>query len=234
MTAPVAIVSGSGLDLSAVLDAVHKVVSFEEAGVLVGGPLAGHQRAFIHGVCGGRPVILQGGRLHCYEGLYAPAAAFPADVLAREGVETIVFTNAAGGLHPEMQPGALLAANSIVPFLPPQGSRWWDEAPSFLAPDFVVPGCDFEGTYAWVLGPNYETRAEIGALHTLGAAAVGMSTGPEMARCSALGIRCAAVSCITNNCCTPMVLTHEHVVEVSRAASDRIAALLRRLFEDVL
>lgn len=234
MKSPAAIVAGSGIDLSHVLDSIVEVIPFRAADAIPQGAVAGHEYAFLRGMSGARPVIVQCGRRHCYEGIKAPGAAATVDALAQMGVDTIVFTNAAGGLQPEMKPGDLMAVAQVRPFLPPQGSPWWPEAPATIAPDFDLPGCDHAGAYAWVLGPNYETRAEIAALHAVGAAAVGMSTGPEMARCRERGIRCAAVSCITNNCCTPMVLTHEHVVEMSRGASDRLTALLRRWLAEML
>jgi purine-nucleoside phosphorylase len=105
--------------------------------------------------------------------------------------------------------------------------RRWPAAPAQLMPDFELPGCDASGAYHWVHGPCYETRAEIRALQTEKSSAVGMSTAPEMHRAQALGMRAAAISCITNNCCTPQHLTHEHVLRTAAAASARLSALLR-------
>ena len=79
----------------------------------------------------------------------------------------------------------------------------------------------------WVHGPCYETPAEIAALRRMSVCAVGMSAGPELARCRELGIPAAVVSCITNNCCERSTLTHDHVVQTARSASSALVALIR-------
>ncbi|MBN2310707.1 MAG: purine-nucleoside phosphorylase [Candidatus Hydrogenedentes bacterium] len=221
--APLGIVAGSGIDLRGLLDRVEREQAFHEVAGLVSSAVPGHAGRFLHGVCGGHPVVLQCGRLHVYEGLAVGEVVRTVDVLASSGVRTILFTNAAGGLLPEMEPGELLAVERVRP-MPYRG---WPEAPESIEPDIEVPRCDHRGAYMWVHGPSYETRAEIAALQRLGGAAVGMSTAPELCRCRELGLRAAAVSCITNNCCQPQVLTHAHVVETACRASRRIAALIR-------
>lgn len=220
--ARIAVVAGSGLDLGGLLDTTERAVSFEEAGVGQTG-VTGHTGRFLLGACVGRPVVLQEGRRHVYEGLALEEVTATVDALHGFGVRAVVFTNAAGGLKPEMRAGDLVSATEIQP---------WPcrrvELPERLHPDFTIPGCDAAGAYMWVHGPCYETRAEIGLLQRLGGAMVGMSTAPEFVRCRALGMRAAAVSCITNNCCAPMHLTHEHVLQTAASASRRLTSLLRR------
>jgi purine-nucleoside phosphorylase len=220
--ARVAIVAGSGLDLSGLLDVVEREVGFAEAGVGMVG-VAGHAGRFLLGTCAGRPIVLQQGRRHVYEGLTLPEVSSTVDALHEFGASVVVFTSAAGGLMPEMRPGDLVCASMI---------QTWPcrrlDLPERLYPDFTIPGCDATGVYLWVHGPCYETRAEIALLRKIGGAMVGMSTAPEMARCRQLGMRAAAVSCITNNCCAPMRLTHEHVLETAASASRRLTSLLRR------
>ena len=220
--APIGIVSGSGLDLAGILDAVEEEVSFAAAGVGET-DVAGHEGRFLLGTCAGRPVVLQQGRRHVYEGLEFSEVTATVDALHGFGVETVIFSNAAGGLKPEMRAGDLVCATEIQP---------WPcrrlELPERLHPDFTVPGCDDTGTYMWVHGPCYETRAEIALLRKLGGAMVGMSTAPEFVRCRQLGMQAASVSCITNNCCAPMRLTHAHVLETAASASRRLTSLLRR------
>lgn len=219
----VGIVGGTGIALEGILDHVDRELPFEDVPGLPRAGVAGHVGRFVFGKSGGYPVVVQSGRLHVYEGLSPAEAAQTVDALASFGVGTVLFTNAAGGLRPEMRPGDLLAVNAVRP-LP---FRQWHDVPKIIQPVVVVPGCEHEGTYVWVHGPSYETRSEIRALRELGGDAVGMSTAPELARCHELGIRAGVISCITNNCCTSQELTHEHVVETARQASQKIIRLIR-------
>jgi len=214
----VAVVAGSGIDLTGLLDDTDDPVPFRETG---DGP-PGHPCVFVRGRCGLRDVIVQQGRFHAYEGFNLDRLVRPIDALYAMGVRAIVFTNAAGGLRPEMEPGQLAAATEVVawPF-----RRF--VLPDTIPTDFAVPGCDHAGTHAWMHGPCYETRAEIHALQCARAATVGMSAAPELARCRELGVRAAVVSCITNNCCAVAPLSHEHVLDVAAKASRRLAYVLR-------
>ena len=221
--APVGIVAGSGIELDSLLDTVTRRCPFDETPGLDACSIQGHGNAFVHGACGAYRLILQCGRLHMYEGFSYAAVARTVDALHACGVRAVLFTNAAGGLLPEMVPGDLLAVEGVK--LAPY--RHWSERPDSLSTDYVIPNCDFEGTYFWVHGPCYETRAEIAALQELGAAAVGMSIAPELRRCRELGIRAGAVSCITNSCCRPEVLTHKHIVATARDASRKLAEAIR-------
>ncbi len=221
---PFGIVAGSGIDLAALLDEESARVPFSEIPGLIPSGVPGHSGQYLHGRCGGIPIVVQSGRLHFYEGQDYGGVTRTVDVMAGFGVKAIVFTNAAGGLRPEMSAGDLLAVDSIRPFVPYRG---WPEQAELPSPDFTIPGCDHTGTYVWVHGPSYETRAEIAALQHLQGSAVGMSTAPEASRCRELGIQTGAISCITNNCCQPQHLTHEHVVETARRASERIVDLVR-------
>lgn len=221
--AAVAVVAGSGLDLRPLLDSVDDERDFASVSGLPAARIAGHPGKFIVGRSEGVRVILQSGRLHLYEGLSFHDATAPVTALYEFGAHTVLFTNAAGGLFPDMQPGDLMAAESIR--LWPHQS--WDHRPDSLTLDLTPEGCAWRGAYHWVHGPCYETRAEVAALRALGSGAVGMSTAPEVARAQTLGLRTAAVSCITNNCCTPQVLTHEHVLRTAAAASARLCEVLR-------
>jgi len=220
----IGLVWGSGLDLSGILDEVESRLAFENVPGLGTGFVPGHGYDYLRGQCGDRQVVLQRGRRHLYEGLPFEDTVRTVDALAEQGVRTVIFTNVVGGLRPEMEPGVLVAVDGIRLW----HFRHWPNQPSRLEPDFAVPGCPHRGEYVWMHGPCYETRAEIRALQHLGGAVVGMSTAPELARCKALGVRAAVVSCVTNNCCRPQVLTHEHVVTNARRASETLVALLRR------
>ncbi|HPO12586.1 MAG TPA: purine-nucleoside phosphorylase [Candidatus Hydrogenedentes bacterium] len=219
---PIGIVAGSGIELNSILDTISEETPFSSVPELAGGGVEGHAYRFIRGRCGPAEVILQCGRFHAYEGFSFEEVVRPVQVMYEWGVRTIVFTNAAGGLLAPMKPGDLVAIDCI---------RTWPfkrfDLPESLNTDFIVPGCDFTGVYGWMHGPCYETRAEIRTLQSLGCAAVGMSAGPEVFRCHSLGICAAVISCITNSCVTPQVLTHQHVLETARNSSARLCEQLR-------
>ena len=222
---PIGLVAGSGIDLLPLLDRVTSEQPFEAVPGLANCTVEGHAGRFVHGCCGHVPVVVQCGRFHVYEGRPILDVARTVDALASFGVHALVFTNAAGGLLPAMEPGDLVAVDRIR-VMP---CRVWEDPPESIEVDALVPGCARRGMYMWVHGPSYETRSEIRLLQELGGAAVGMSTAPELWRSKALGMRAAVVSCITNNCCRPQVLTHDHVVATASRASQRIVGLLRRL-----
>lgn len=224
MAGVIGIVSGSGLDLSLLLD--RRIGEFPftaELGFDIDA-LEGHEHKFIRGFCGAREVILQCGRLHFYEGYTYEEVASCVDVLQVFGARSVVFTNVTGGLRPDMAPGEIVSVTELRtwPF------ARWERRPERLTPDFTIPGCDRTGIYYWMHGPSYETPAEIRALQRLGGDVVGMSTAPEVARCKELGLRCAVVSIVTNTCCVPQPLTHEEVVRVAREASGRLVRLLKK------
>jgi len=219
----IAVVAGSGINLDTVLDATEEVVSFDQIDGLPTGAVAGHASRFLIGATAGRPVIVQCGRLHLYEGFDYSTVVRTVDYLHDRGVRAILFTNAAGGLLPGMSPGDLVAVERIRMWR----YRRWDATPGILLTDFQVMGCPFAGTYQWVPGPAYETRAEIAAMQHSGAVAVGMSTAPEVMRCQELGIQTAVVACITNSCCKVEPLSHDRVLAAGRAASANLTRLLR-------
>lgn len=229
-SSPIGIVCGSGIELRALLDEVHAENPLNEIIPITETAVAGHPGKLIQGRCGDTAVLLQCGRLHLYEGHDYATVISPVDLMHRLGANTIVFTNAAGGLKPEMAPGELMAATTIRPW-PYAG---WSDQPPELDTDFAISGCDTKGIYTWVHGPCYETRAEIAALQTMKADAVGMSTAPEVARCREIGIRTAVVSCITNNCCHPQVLTHEHVVSTAKKLSARLVRVMRAAIQEMV
>lgn len=223
MNNPIGIVGGSGIALRSLLDETDEECAFAEVAGLEMGAVPGHEHRFIFGRCGSQPVILQSGRVHFYEGFDFATVTAAVAAMRSWGVRTIVFTCAAGGLAPGMLPGDLLGVDQVRLWR----YRRWDATPGVLLTDILIPGCDFSGAYQWVHGPCYETRAEISVLQRQRACAVGMSIGPEVARCQDLGMRAAVVACITNNCCRPAALTHEEVVATAFKSSSKIARLLR-------
>jgi len=223
----VGIVSGSGLDLLPLIDEVDQVVSFAECDGLIPTRVAGHPGTFTFGRADATPLVLQSGRLHFYEGLDYRTIARPVDFMYERGVRSIILTNVSGSLLPNLNSGNIVAVDRILtwPFV------GWSERPDTIAPDWVIPGASSVGTYVWMHGPSYETPAEIRVLQKWGGSVVGMSTAPEVQRCRQLGIRCAVLSCVTNNCCTEQALTHEEVVASARSVSEKLRALIHAAIE---
>jgi len=224
MHAQIGIVCGSGIALEGMLDERTGEVEFEAIPELAGiGPLAGHERRFVFGRCGDYPVVVQCGRLHFYEGLGFEAVTRPVDFMHSLGVRTVILTCAAGGLKPGMQPGDLVSIERVRMWR----YRNWPATPGILFTDFTIPHCDFLGTYQWMHGPCYETRAEIAAIQRLQAEVVGMSSAPELLRCQELGMRGGIIACVTNSCLRREILSHDRIVAASAKASARLASVLR-------
>lgn len=219
----IGIVAGSGIDLAGLLDDSEETRPFTDFKGLRDTTVLGHQGGFTAGKCDSTSIILQQGRLHFYEGYSFDEVTRSVECLQELGATMIIFTNAAGGLRTDMEAGHLMAANSLAVW----PCARWTEHPTTLTPSHVLDGCDSTGTYTWIHGPCYETQAEIHALQARKSDAIGMSTAPEIMRCNELGIESASITCITNNCCSPQTLTHDHVIEIARQASQRIQTIIR-------
>ncbi len=178
--------------------------------------VTGHAGALVLGRLGSIPVAVLSGRVHLYEGYSASQVAFPARVLGRLGVGAVVLTNASGGIHPDFRARDIMVIrdqlnltgrNPLVgPNIDGLGPRFPDMTSAF-DPDLAVlahrVAADHglvlrEGVYAGVLGPSYETPAEIRMLRTLGADAVGMSTVYEVIALRHMSVPILGLSCITN------------------------------------
>jgi purine-nucleoside phosphorylase len=212
---------------------------FASAGV------AGHAGDLVAGLCGGTRILCQCGRSHAYEGHAPVEATLPVRVYAALGVTTLLVTNAAGGIRPGLMAGSLmLLADQInLTFRNPLlGPVLGDEVrfPDMSGPyDRDLRALTWEvarrerillteGVYAGVVGPSYETPAEIRMLARAGADAVGMSTVLEVITARARGLRCLGLSTITNRAAglTTGRLTHEEVLRVGAAAGERLGRLL--------
>lgn len=219
---PVGIVSGSGINLRPLLDEVLGETSFVDAAGISAAGIAGHEGTFVFGYCAGVPVVLQAGRIHLYEGHSVAMVATTVDALYRFGVRALILTNAVGGLDDALVPGDLVAASEVL--------CWQYRSHNFpqrMQPAFVIPGCTAAGTYIWMHGPCYETRAEIAALRRMGGMTVGMSIAVELERCMQRGIRAGVVSCVTNDCTSQEVLSHEQVVATAARSSDALCRTIR-------
>ena len=252
--APLALVLGSGL--GDFVDAMEVTGSAKFADVpgFHTATVKGHSGRVVRARHEGRELLVLQGRLHAYEGLPMADVVLPMLVLRALGAETIVLTNAAGGLDPSMQAGDVAVLTDLIDLhlrdplrgvLTPDGNvdneaalrsrragHLFDPAMARTIRE-LVPGAAHAGTYLSLWGPNYETPLEIGMLRRLGGIAVGMSTGPEAVALKALGARVAGISLITNVAVEAggAVVSHEEVVEVGAASADRMTKLLGRVIE---
>lgn len=253
--ATVGVILGSGL--GAVADAVVEsggvALPFGEIPHFPTSSVEGHKGRLVYGRVGGTPVLLMQGRVHRYEGYAASSVVFPVRVLHAMGVKKLVVTNAAGGLGAGFAAGDLmliedhlnltgdnpLVGHNDARFGPrfPDMSEAYSKRLTALADDVAAArGLKLQrGVYAGLLGPSYETPAEIRMLRTLGAHAVGMSTVFEVIAASHLGMEVLGISCITNLAAglSDQKLSHDEVKEtatrVEAAFSGLILDLLPRL-----
>lgn len=195
---------------------------------------------------GGARVLYQRGRLHAYQGFEPAQVVFTVRLARLLGAHTLVLTNAAGGLYPEARPGDLALIRDHINFTGLNPLRGWLPAewgPRF--PDLIdtydpalrqrarslaaARGIPLrEGVYVGLLGPSYETPAEVEALRRLGGDLVGMSTVLEAIAARHMGMRCLGVSLVTNLAAgTPgATLDHDDVLEVSRGVAERVRTVL--------
>jgi len=234
-----AIVLGSGLGGLADMIEDAKRIPYAEIPGFPSATVPGHAGELIGGMLGGKPVLALAGRFHLYEGHSARLAAFPARVVHALGALTLVVSNAAGGVNVNFSGGDLMLItdhlnlmfqNPLIGPLEPGDERFTDmsDAYDLMLMDLARTvarerGLNLrEGVYAGLLGPSYETAAEVRMLEILGADAVGMSTVPEVLVARALGMRVLGISCITNLACglSPEPITHADVLEsTARAAA---------------
>ena len=208
--------------------------------------VAGHGGVLDLGFWADVPVAVLAGRVHLYEGYGPGQVVFPARVLALAGIRSFVATCAAGGIAPRATPGSLMVFSDHLNFQGQNplagvheqrwGARFVDMTRAYdpslrrqmlEAARSLGLKC-FEGVYAALLGPSYETPAEIRALRILGAAAVGMSTVPEVMAAHQMGVRALAVAIITNRAAglSPKTLSHQEVLETGQVASRNLARLI--------
>ncbi len=246
----IGIILGSGLGgLSRRIgDAVRipfvDIPGFPEATVV------GHEGAVIVGTLGGREVVALSGRFHVYEGHPASLAAFPVRVMRALGARDFFVSNAAGGISPKLAVGDLMmisdhinlmGTNPLVGDLQETDTRFTDMTDAYdpglrriLRTTAEKLGITLrEGVYAGVLGPSYETPAEVKMLRILGADAVGMSTVPEVTVARALRMRVAGISCITNAAAgvTGAALSHAEVLETTERVRGTFEALVAEFVE---
>jgi purine-nucleoside phosphorylase len=251
----IAIVLGSGL--GAVAEAIESpvFVPYGEIPHFPQSTVEGHSGRIVAGTLGGIPVIVMQGRVHYYEGYSPQQVTFPMCVLGRLGIETVILTNAAGGINEHYRLGDLvLLADHINhlgfnPLIGANEARFGDGAKTGLRFFDMTEAYSIdlrklaqaaartdgpalhEGVYLATSGPSFETPAEIRAFRTMGADLVGMSTVPETIVARHMGMRVLGISCVTNLAAgiSATHLSHQEVFETGSRVQHRLAALLTRL-----
>ena len=245
----VGIILGSGL--GDVVRQLHEAVqvSYESIPHLPRPSVAGHGGTLHLGTWKSTPVAILEGRVHFYEGRAPSEVIFPTRVLCLAGIKCLFVTCAAGGIAPQAAPGGFMVFSDHMNFqgvnalAGPHDERWgarFVDLSKAYDPELRANArkaaaklrlkC-FEGVYVAVLGPSYETPAEIRAFKRLGAGAVGMSTVPEVVAARQLGVRVVALAIITNRAAglSRRKLSHEEVLEVGKDASWNLIRLLEML-----
>ena len=247
------IVLGSGL--GGLADDLDEPIAIPFAD-LPGWPSAtapGHVGRLLLGRLAGRPVVMLQGRFHIYEGNDPGLVIQPVLLFQRLGARIVVLTNAAGGVDPAFGPGTLMViadhlnltgrtpllgpnADDIGPRFQDLTDAWSPRLRERLHEAGRAEGVELaEGIYAGLLGPQYETPAEVRMLRTLGADAVGMSTVLEAIAARWAGLEVCGVSLVTNAGAgsTGVALSHEEVLAAGAEAGPRLALVIRRLVRDV-
>ncbi len=215
----------------------------------------GHHGNLILGTVAGVPVAVMQGRVHAYEGYPLDEVTFPTRVLGLLGCRTLIVTNAAGGINPGYKPGSLVCITDHInltgtnaalgpneprfALTPAAGLRFFDMSSAYTPALRTIAhqaaaahGLTLEeGVYLAVLGPSFETPAEIRAFRTLGADLVGMSTVHEVIIARHMGLHVLGLSLVTNFAAgvTPDLIHHEDVMEIGRIAEARFTALIQAI-----
>ena len=246
----VGLILGSGLGELADEIEDRVVIQYTDIPSFPVSTVEGHAGQLVCGTLGGKKVVALQGRFHYYEGYSMEVVTFPVRVMNELGVESLIVTNAAGGVNPDFTPGDLMMIKDHINFFgtnPLIGRNDEEQGPRFpdlsfaydveyqkliqeAASELNIPLK--EGVYFGMTGPTYETPAEIRMIGTIGGDSVGMSTVPEVIVARHAGIRVAGISCITNLAAgLGGELNHEDVIEVSTKIRSSFKSLVVSLLE---
>ena len=243
----IAIVLGSGLGAFGDQIQVEQTLSYHELEGFPVSTVKGHKGQFLFGYIGEVPVVLMQGRVHFYEGYTISDVVLPIRLMKLMGAHTLFLTNASGGINPAFHPGGLMMLTDHVSIFAPDpligenieelGTRFPDmsqvddwEVQKILTDTAEENGIElFEGVYAQLTGPSFESPAEIRMLGKLGVDAVGMSTVVEAIVANHMGMRICGVSCISNMAAgiSENPLTHEEVQEAADQAAPQFEKLVK-------
>lgn len=211
----------------------------------------GHMGRLVLGEVGKKRIAALQGRYHYYEGYDIADVVFPVRVLCALGIDTLLLTNAAGGIHPDLEPGDLMPICDHInlmganPLRGPHDQRLGTRFPDtteIYGKMWIDRACNIlkkmklkarPGIYAAMSGPSYETPAEIRMLGAMGADAVGMSTVPEALAARHMGVAIVGISCITNYASgiSDRPLSHDEVTRTAKTIKKQFDALITALIE---
>ncbi|QYY43760.1 purine-nucleoside phosphorylase [Aneurinibacillus thermoaerophilus] len=249
----IGLILGSGLGVLADEIENPAVIPYKEIPHFPVSTVEGHKGQLVIGTLKGKNVVAMQGRFHYYEGYGLDAVTFPVRVMRAIGVDRMIVTNAAGGVNESYAPGDLMLIKDHINFTgrnPLIGPN--DEKLGVRFPDMSTAYCPDlralahkvanahgikvqEGVYVGLLGPSYETPAEICMLRILGGDAVGMSTVPEVIVARHAGIRVLGISCISNMAAgiLPQPLSHEEVMETTEKVKSAFLTLVKAIIKEI-
>ena len=251
--AKVGVVLGSGLGNFVQEIQVQHEIGYDSIPHFPVSTVEGHHGKLIFGSIGGKPIIAMSGRLHFYEG-YAPEdVAFPVRAMKFLGIETVLLSNAAGGVKAGFKVGDLMIINdhislvTVNPLLGQNDDRLGPRFPDMSEPyekELITKAKQIakeqnievkEGVYFGVTGPTFETRAEYKMIHILGGDAVGMSTVQEVIAANHAGMNVFAMSVITDIGIREEdnIITHEEVLQAAREAEPKFSVIFRELISSL-
>ncbi|MBM7701652.1 purine-nucleoside phosphorylase [Metabacillus iocasae] len=252
-TPKVGLILGSGLGVLAdeIQDAVK--IPYNEIPEFPISTVEGHAGQLVLGTIHNVPVVAMQGRFHFYEGYGLDKVTFPVRVMKELGVQTLIVTNAAGGVNESYEPGDLMIISDHInnfgtnPLIGPNdstlGVRFPDMSEAYcknlraLAKDVASKLTIHvqEGVYVGNTGPTYETPAEVRMLRTLGGDAVGMSTVPEVIVARHAGMKVLGISCISNMAAgiLDQPLHHDEVIETTEKVKQQFLSLVKELVKEI-
>jgi purine-nucleoside phosphorylase len=253
----VALILGSGLGSLAAEVRDATAIPYEEIPYFARSTVVGHAGRLLIGTLEDVPVVVMQGRFHFYEGYSPQVITFPVRVMRMLGAETLIVTNAAGGVNPVYRPGNFMLISDHInipglaganPLLGPNDERMGERFPALAKaydpqlrtlarsvadkwPEMTL----HEGIYTMVAGPSFETGAELRALRVLGTDAVGMSTVSEVIVARHMGMRVLGLSLITNTATgeESEEVNHAEVLETARATQPLFVALVRGIVSGI-
>jgi purine-nucleoside phosphorylase len=249
----IAVVLGSGLGNFAKEIQVEKEIEYDDIPHFPVATVEGHHGKLIFGSIAGKPIIAMAGRFHFYEGYSAEEVVFPIRVLKILGVQTLLISNAAGGVDPRLKVGDLMIITDHIsfatanPLVGKNDDRLGPRFPDMSEPykkELIQKAKEIakqqdievkEGVYFGVTGPTFETRAEYKTIHVLGGDAVGMSTVQEVIAAVHAGMQVFAMSVITDIGIREEdnIITHQEVLEAAHRAEPLFSKIFRELIKNL-
>lgn len=245
----IGIILGSGLGSLVDRVTIQHTISYNDIPHFPKSSLEGHAGNLVFGTIGDQNLMIMQGRFHYYEGFHMKEVTYPVYLMKQLGVESMIVTNACGGINPEFKPGDLMIIEDFInsvsnnPLIGANDDRLGPRFPDMSDPfntELRNKAKDIahslkidykEGVYTFFQGPYYETRAEIRMYGKMGSDAIGMSTVPETIVANYLGMKVLGISCITNMATGLRDGKHSHaeVVEIANQASVKLCDWVEEL-----